>query len=139
MKLQIVRDQTGPAGTTGTLFLNGRRECYTLEDQVREIKGQPVSAWKIPGETAIPRGIYKIEITFSPHFGRDLPLLVDVPGYEGVRIHPGNTAADTEGCILVGTTKSPGWVGQSRIAFDDLYPKIEAAFEAGEEITLEII
>lgn len=130
MKISIQRI-LGTAGyTAGTMRVNDKFECYTLEDQVRETK--------IYGETAIPAGTYKVIISFSNHFKRDLPLLVGVPNYEGVRIHPGNTAADTEGCLLVGVTRGVGSVGSSRIAFDALFAKIQAAWLAKEEISLTI-
>jgi hypothetical protein len=77
------------------------RLCWTLEDVIREVPGQPVENWKIFGETAIPSGTYQALLNFSQHFQRDLPELLNVPGYAGVRIHGGNTAVDTEGCILV--------------------------------------
>ena len=79
-----------------------------------------------------------MQITHSAHFGRDLPLLVGVPGFDGVRIHPGNTAADTEGCILVGTRLNVEALEQSRVAFDALFPKIQAALAAGEDVTIEV-
>lgn len=130
MKISIQRI-LGTAGyTAGAMRVNDKFECYTLEDQVRETK--------IYGETAIPAGTYKVIISFSNHFKRDLPLLVGVPNYEGVRIHPGNTAADTEGCLLVGMTRGVGSVGSSRIAFDALFAKIQAAWLAKEEISLTI-
>ena len=113
--------------------------CYCLEDKTREVEGQPVSAWKVAGSTAIPRGTYKVIVDFSNHFQKNLPHILDVPGYEGVRIHPGNTSADTEGCLLVGE----GWSGSdmiynSRKAFEPLFQKIAAACAAGEEVWLTL-
>jgi hypothetical protein len=128
----------GPVCTIGSLFVNGKFECYSLEDVRREVKGEPVTKWKIPGKTAIPEGIYGIAVTMSLRFKRDLPLLLNVPGFEGVRIHPGNTAADTEGCILVGKTKGSDSVLESRRAFDDLFKKIKESLGAGEKVTLEV-
>lgn len=138
MKLKLERSWLGQECTIGTLTVDGATECFTLEDVVREVPGLPVSEWKIKGETAIPKGVYNVVITPSQHFGRDLPLLEAVPGYEGVRIHPGNTAADTEGCILVGRTKSTRSVGESRAAFNDLFPKIQAALQGGGKVSIEI-
>lgn len=77
-------------------------------------------------------------VTPSVRFKRDLPLLVNVPGFGGVRIHPGNTDHDTDGCILVGLAKGPDFVTESRRAFDQLFAKIKAALDAGEKITLEV-
>lgn len=134
MKLKVTRQQFEPECTIGALTVNGFAQCYTLEDVVRPT-GEP----KVFGQTAIPTGTYKVIITFSPHFQRDLPLLLNVPNFEGVRIHPGNTAADTEGCILVGVDRLADSIGHSRIAFDALFPKIQQAIAAGEEVTIEVV
>jgi hypothetical protein len=91
------------------------------------------------GETAIPAGNYKVVIDYSPRFKRELPHILNVPGFEGVRIHPGNTSEDTEGCILVGKTwAGTNFIGQSRKAFEELFAKMKAAVAAKEEIELEI-
>jgi hypothetical protein len=113
--------------TIGDLLIDGEFLCFTLEDPVRDIK--------IPGETAIPYGRYKVIITHSNRFKRLLPLLLNVPNFEGIRIHPGNTAADTEGCILVADTKGPDFVGCSRSAFNRLFPILQ---NSPDEIWIEI-
>lgn len=138
MKLKIERSWCGPECTVGTMTLNGAYECFTLEDVVREVQDLPVSEWKVKGETAIPKGTYNVAITPSQRFGRDLPLLENVPGFSGIRIHPGNTAADTEGCILVGKARSTRSVMDSRTAFNELFAKLRDALEAGETVTLEV-
>ena len=130
MQLMVNRTWPSAACTIGVLTVDGVNECFTLEDVVR--------AEKIKGETAIPAGSYNVTITPSNRFKRDLPLLENVPNFEGVRIHPGNTAADTEGCILVGKSKGPDAIYESRKAFDTLFAKIKAAIDAGEKVTLEI-
>ena len=127
MTLRLVREPSIGGTTLGCVFIDGHFACFSLEDQLREIPGQPVTAWKVAGGTAIPAGRYRVLVTESPRFGRPLPLLVAVPGFEGVRIHPGNTVADTEGCILVGRDRQPGRVLQSRVAFDALFAQIAAA------------
>ena len=134
MELQVIRRMCNATSTIGDLMIDGQFQCYTLEDQVR-----PVSAPKVFGETAIPYGKYSVVITFSPHFQRDLPLLVDVPGFEGVRIHPGNTPADTEGCLLLGLGHTDGTITQSRLAFGGAFEKIKAAADAGDAITIEYL
>lgn len=134
MKLTLNRSPSDSACTIGQLLVDGNPECFTLEDIVR-----PPGAPKVFGETAIPAGTYGVIITFSPHFQRDLPLLVNVPGFEGVRIHPGNVAADTEGCVLVGVDRLADSIGRSRIAFDALFPKIEQALVRGELVSIEIV
>jgi hypothetical protein len=116
--MKIDRTWRGPVCTIGTLSVDGRTECFTLEDVRRELADRPVSDWKVPGKTAIPEGAYNVVVTPSVRFKRDLPLLENVPGFSGIRIHPGNTAADTEGCILVGAAKGPDQVTHSREAFD---------------------
>lgn len=138
MKLTVQRKWQQASCTIGALRVDDSPECYTLEDQVREVSGQPVASWKVFGQTAIPRGIYRVRISHSPHFGRDLPELLDVPGFEGVRIHPGNVAADTEGCILVGMDRLADSIGRSRLAFEPLFAKITQALARGELVSIEV-
>lgn len=134
MKLVVTRSPSDEQCTLGKLTVDGEFECFTLEDIVRP-DGEP----KVFGETAIPYGLYQVVITFSPHFQRDMPLLVNVPSFDGVRIHPGNSAKDTEGCLLVGDAEGRDAISQSRFAFDALYPKIRNALDAGEEVTIEYV
>lgn len=138
MKLDLKRQPTEGETTLGELSADGLFECYTLEDVVREVPGEPVSAWKVPGATAIPRGRYRVIVSFSPHFQIFLPLLVDVPGFTGIRIHPGNTAKDTEGCILVGDRYEDGCVLDSRKAFAILYGRIKEARARGEDVWIAV-
>ncbi len=139
MKLLLEREPSHLTCTLGSLYVNDEFECFTLEDVVREIPGVPVERWKIKGKTAIPAGTYKLDLTFSQRFQRMLPILIDVPGFEGVRIHTGNTDADTEGCILVGTQLAGAEsITYSRAAFNALYPKLVDALGAGEVLTIEI-
>ncbi len=137
MKLRVERISCGLKCTLGKLYVDEQLECFTLEDRVRE-DGRPVNAWKVPRVTAIPTGTYDVVITPSKRFGRDLPLLQNVPGFSGVRIHPGNTAEDTEGCILVGKYKAGDSVAESRAAFSALFGKILGAMDRGEAVTLEV-
>lgn len=139
MKILLNRNHHGDNYVIGELSINGERICYTLEDRVRERDGEPVGRWKIRGNTAIPKGIYGVVVTYSPRFGRQLPLLQNVPGFTGVRIHPGNSNEDTEGCILVGMTWGGGnFIGQSRIAFNEVFNVINKAFQRGESIKIEV-
>lgn len=126
MELFLRRDDPNESRTIGRLFVNGVFECYTLEDAVR--KGP-----KVYGKTAIPAGRYGVVITYSPRFRKQLPLIVGVPNFSGVRIHAGNTAADTEGCILVGEDRSTDAVLRSRSAMSKLLPKISAVLRDDEE------
>ena len=126
MKIEIKRLYRTENSTIGELKVDGKFECYTLEDKERDVK--------IKSETAISKGTYKVIINQSNRFKKLLPLLLNVPNFEGVRIHPGNTNHDTEGCILVGRTKSKDFIGQSRKAFESLFAKMKVA----KEITLTI-
>lgn len=130
MDMRLERLQLDPDVTIGRLT-TGDLALWTCEDAVRE-------GPKVHGETAIPAGHYNVRITYSPRFKRPLPLLMNVQGFEGVRIHPGNTASDTEGCILVGLDRLDKAVGRSRLAFGALYALIEAASTRGEAIDLVI-
>lgn len=137
MNIQVKRFSFQDKCTIGHLFIEDKDSgIYTLEDKMREIPGVLVSQWKVPGETAIPRGRYSVIIDFSEHFQKDLPRLLDVPGFEGVRIHPGNIDSDTEGCILLGRTWQGGdFIGKSRDAFNFLFDQIKGA----NAITIDVV
>lgn len=138
MLIEIKRVKLNPGNTIGELFINGAHECWTIEDTVRELPGQPVSSWKIPAKTAIPAGEYNVIITMSSRFKLMLPLLENVPGFDGVRIHTGNTAEDTEGCIIVGQVARVTRVDGSKLAFEPLYQKINNALSKGYKVKLRI-
>lgn len=121
MIITVKRIYVCPEYTIGRLSVDGKYFCDTLEDTVR------ADGVKIFGETAIPAGTYKVIVTMSQRFKRELPLLVDVPMFSGIRIHPGNTAADTHGCLLVGINTGKGIVSQSKITFDKLFALIKEA------------
>jgi hypothetical protein len=129
--LRLARRVFTARSTIGDLYVDGQRECFTLEDAVRE-------GPKIPGQTAIPYGSYRIVIDYSFRFKRLLPLLVDVPGFTGIRIHPGNTDADTSGCILPGQTEHADSIGDSRAAFNPLFAKLQGALGRDEPVWIEI-
>lgn len=138
MMLRLMRHRSRHRVTFGTLFVDDELECLTLEDQIRERPGVPVSAWKIPCETAIPAGRYLVRLTLSARFGRVLPLLENVPGFTGIRIHTGNVIEDTEGCILVGRRVSGRMIAESRIAFRKLMAMLERVDASGEGLAIEI-
>lgn len=131
MKMVLQRDASANGCTLGRLTIDGVQECWTLEDLVR-------AGAKVPGSTAIPAGTYTVQVTMSQRFGVRLPLLLNVPGFSGVRIHPGNSAADTEGCILVGQSKGMNAILRSRAAFVPLLAKLETAQARGEQVTIEV-
>lgn len=118
MKLEVKRKIFTDKSTIGELYIDGVFSCYTLEDVVRQ---EP----KVFGKTAIPAGTYKVIVNMSNRFKRLLPLLLNVPEFEGVRIHPGNTDADTEGCILLGRVKGDNIIYNSKLAFNLFFDKIK--------------
>ena len=123
MKLILIRHARRADYTIGRLEdENGKKICDTLEPTWRNYKGGEL---KIPKKSAIPEGSYRVVVTKSRRFQKYLPLLVGVPGFEGVRIHAGNTSRDTEGCILVGQNIQVGKVLWSRITLEKLMKLIE--------------
>lgn len=141
MKLTLQREPSRFGWTLGRLNVNGVFECYTCEDVVREVPNVPVAEWKVPGATAIPIGHYGIIIDASTRFHRLMPHILNVPGFNGIRIHSGNTAADTEGCILVGTEFDDKGIagGCSRPAFERLFEKMKLASALNEPISIDIL
>ncbi len=136
MKLRLVRRFKGDTYTIGSLSVNGEKFCDTLEDRVRDLAGGEA---KVPGETAIPEGRYRVIVNRSPKFGRDLPRLLDVPMFEDVLIHRGNTAEDSAGCILVGENKEKGKVIHSTPYEERLVALCKAALAKGETIEIEVV
>jgi hypothetical protein len=133
MKLHLLRDYKTDEVTLGRLLINGVEECQTLEDPIRKEK--------IHGKTAIPTGTYKVIISYSPRFGVQMPLLLNVPGFMGVRIHFGNDVEDSSGCPIVGskrgTLNGKPAVLNSRSAYKKLFNKLLIASKV-EEITITI-
>lgn len=127
LKLSIVRWPSTKKSTSGIMYIDGKFFCFTLEDVEREVK--------IMHETCIPKGIYKVVLTMSNRFKKILPLVCDVPNFEGIRIHAGNTDKSTSGCILVGKVKDTDFIGKSMEAKEELM-KILTAHKG--IITLEI-
>ena len=117
MNVVVKRFEFGPNYTVGKLWIDGAEQCYTLERETVSVTDGR--------KPAIPEGQYHTTINFSQHFQRDLPELLDVPGYEGIRIHPGNSDKDTEGCILLGRDWVGGdWISNSKVAFDAVFQKM---------------
>jgi len=131
MNLKLIRQIFTSKSTIGSLFIDDKFECYTLEDVVR------APGIKIPGVTAIPYGIYEVIIDYSNRFARNMPHVLNVPMFEGIRIHSGNTASDTEGCILLGTTTGKDIIYESKAAFVKFYLKLEEGLKHGE-VRIEI-
>ena len=143
MQILIQRHALKEGYTIGRMEINGKYFCDTLEDTDRGLRESmteaEIATLKVKGATAIPTGTYRIDMqTRSPRFGRVLPRLVSVKGYAGVLIHSGNTAADTEGCILVGENRERGKVLNSRATLERLLVFLRAAQAEGEKIELVI-
>lgn len=134
MELTLNRIFLGSSATIGELLVNDKHLCDTLEDRVRP-EGE-----KVYGKTAIPEGTYEVKLTHSPRFKKILPEILNVPNFSGIRIHTGNSSKDTEGCILVGTWdgEKEDWVGNSRIAFDELMVLLEEATNNKEKVTITV-
>ena len=142
MKITVKRIAKKNTYTIGKLYIDGVYETDTLEDKDRGLrKDMPIEVirkMKVKGQTAIPSGTYNVIITYSPKYKKPMPLLLGVPGFEGIRIHSGNTDKDTEGCLLVGENKEVGKVLNSRAAYNRLFTKLQKAFDKGETITITI-
>ena len=154
MKLRLDRKYKKDTYTIGNLYIDGKWFCNTCEDKDRGLK-QSDLLWsikkkKVAKETAIPTGTYRITMDvvsakysavrwYKELCGGRVPRLLNVPGFEGILIHVGNTALDSEGCILVGKNTKKGMVTSSRATFAELYKKLEEAHKRNEIITIEII
>ena len=130
MHLRIIREPSTVAATMGILLIDGVFTCWTLEDVVREVK--------IPGETAIPAGRYDVRLSLSQRFQKLLPEVLAVPGFTGIRIHAGNTQADTAGCLLVGRIRADDRVEESKLALMHVMEQLRRATTAGDPITITI-
>ena len=142
MKLKLHRKWMKPDYVIGNLYINGTLFCNTLEDPNRDLNKNGKfdnGETKVYGNTCIPFGKYKIVITYSAKFKRELPLLLKVPSFEGIRIHRGNTTKDTLGCILVGENKKKGMVLNSTPYELKLTSLIKEAIAKGEECFIEIV
>lgn len=142
MKLELKRIFLGDTYTIGKLYIDGKYFCDTLEDKVRDLNKNGVfdnGETKVYAETAIPYGTFKVQVSMSPKFKRELPLLLNVPHFEGIRIHRGNTAADSAGCILVGENKVKGKVINSTPYELKLTQMMKEAQNKKEPITIEIV
>ena len=133
MKLTLTRIAKRADYTIGRLEDENRvKICDTLEPTWRNYKGGEL---KVPKKSAVPEGTYRVVVTKSPRFKKYLPLLVGVPGFEGIRIHSGNSAKDTEGCILVGDNLIKGRLVWSRKALE----KLMRMMEDEKEVSITII
>lgn len=140
MKLTLKRIALRKTYTIGKLYIDDDYFCDTLEDTVIDLNKDGKfnnGEKKIKGKTAIPYGTYEIKWTYSPRFKKYTPQLMNVPSFEGIRIHAGNTSADTEGCLILGENKQVGKVINSRATINKFYPIIKKACSKGK-VTIEI-
>jgi hypothetical protein len=143
MKLKLKRRFFAEEYTIGTLSIDGVQFCDTLEDKNRDHNKDgdlnDPGEGKVYAKTAIPFGTYKVIVNRSPKFKRELPRLLDVPHFEGILIHRGNTAKDSAGCILVGENKIKGQVINSTQYENELVKRLKSAIKKGEEVEIEIV
>lgn len=154
MNLKIDRKWRKATYTVGVLYVDGVRFCETLEDKDRGLfqtdKLSVIKSTKVYGETAIPVGAYTVAMNvLSPKYaavkwykdlcGGRMPRLLDVPGFDGILIHPGNNPLQTYGCVLVGRNTKVGELTESKATFQRLYKKMRAAADRGERITITIV
>lgn len=140
MKLTLKRIALRPTYTIGKLYIDDVYFCDTIEDTVRDLNKNGKfdnGEKKVHSKTAIPYGIYEIKWTYSHRFKKYTPQLMNVPSFEGIRIHAGNTSADTEGCLILGKNKQVGKVLNSRATINKFYPIIKNACSNGK-VTIEI-
>lgn len=140
MKLTLKRIALRSTYTIGRLYVDGNYFCDTLEDTVRDLNKNGKfdnGEKKVYAKTAIPYGTYEIKWTYSPRFKKYTPQLMNVPSFSGIRIHAGNTSADTEGCLLLGENKKVGMVLNSRATINKFYQLIKEACSNGK-VTIEI-
>lgn len=142
MQIKVVRKTFTKESTIGELFINDKFFCYTLEDYDRDSNKDgdidDSGEAKVYGLTAIPRGKYNLVLSFSNRFQKYLPEIQNVKGFEGIRIHNGNTAAHSHGCLLLGTTKANNFVGASVAAMTKFMSELKKV-EKTEKITIEIV
>lgn len=129
MRLTLIRVANRPTYCIGKLYIDGVYFSDVLEDVDRGLDDAmdeaTIKKLKVKGQTAIPTGIYQVLLTYSPKYKRIMPLINNVKGYSGIRIHSGNTAKDSEGCLLVGKNKEVGKVLESRITYNALFKRLQ--------------
>ncbi len=142
MEIVIKRIAKKTTYTIGKLYIDGKYFCDTLEDKDRGLRDtmsvDEILSIKVKHETAIPTGTYNIDITYSPKFKKQLPLILNVKGFEGIRVHSGNSDKDSSGCVILGQNKVVGKVINSRVTCDKFNTTLTGAKNRKEKITLKI-
>lgn len=137
MLIKVHRVANTEDACMGCMELDGVQFCFTLEDCVRDLG--PDGSGKIYGKTAIPAGEYKVVIDYSHKFQKDMVHILDVPYFTGIRIHSGNDAEDTLGCILVGhSMEHPARISGGSSVMPELFDKIKAALGEGQPVSIVI-
>ncbi len=136
---RLIRIVAKPKYTEGVLFYKDEEICDTLEDTIRDAtKSGHLTEPKIYGQTAIPYGIFKLSATYSPHFNKIMTSVADVPSFEGIRIHWGATAKNSEGCILAGEKTTDGRLKNTGMT-DKITALVQAHELKGDKVYLEIV
>lgn len=142
MEIVLNRIAKKDSYTIGKLYIDGKYVCDTCEDKDRGLTDsmtvEEIKSKKVYGQTAIPTGTYTVSYTMSNRFKKMMPLINNVKGFEGIRMHAGNSASDSLGCLILGENKAVGKVLNSRATCAKVYPLIEAASKKGERITITI-
>ena len=142
MELKLERKYRNNNYCIDKLYINGKYFSDVLEDPDRGLTDtmslEEIKKIKIKGNTCIPYGTYNITITYSPRFKKNLPLLNNVKGFDGIRIHSGNTPQDTEGCLLLGLNKVKGRVVDSKVTVNKFIDIVQEALNKGEKVTITI-
>ena len=142
MEIVIKRIAKKSTYTIGKLYIDNKYFCDTLEDKDRGLKDtmsvEEILNIKVKHKTAIPIGNYNVDITYSPRFKKQLPIILNVKGFDGIRFHSGNTDKDSSGCVLLGENKVIGKVINSRVTYDKFNIALTGARNRKEKITLKI-
>ena len=142
MELRLERKYRNNNYCIDKLYINGKYFSDVLEDPDRGLTDtmslEEIKKIKIKGNTCIPYGTYNITITYSPRFKKNLPLINNVKGFDGIRIHSGNTPQDTEGCLLLGLNKVKGRVVDSKVTVNKFIDIVQEALNKGEKVTITI-
>ena len=142
MELKLERKYRSNNYCIDKLYINGKYFSDALEDPDRGLTDtmslEEIQKVKIKGNTCIPYGTYNVTITYSPRFKKNLPLINNVKGFDGIRIHSGNTPQDTEGCLLLGLNKVKGRVVDSKVTVNKFIDIVQEALNKGEKVTITI-
>ena len=139
LEVKQLREPSAGGATLSKVYIDDKYACDILEDVVREVPGVPVEQWKVKGQTAIPTGRYRVRLETSARFGPDTLTLENVPGFQYIRIHGGNTAKDTEGCLLPGARSGVAQVAFSQLSLVTLRGRIVPAIHGGIEVWWTIV